>query len=721
MKQHLNISLCFLSLFFCLQHKPASARSIIFPVSGFSTAAPEPVPIGLEWDESWFTKSDAKTYNHGIARIACLLSEIAYVDVDKRHPDDELTNAYHELGVNQNAIYYHYAINYNDPVWGDDQVAFSIASKKIQTASGERPLIFIVIRGTPASAQEWISNANVGNGKNGTSELHEGFARAAWLVKTALSDYLIAQHIDPRSAFFLITGHSRGAATANMLTAVLNTDPLYTPERLYTYTFASPNVTTSSNAQDEQYANIWNIVNAEDIVPTVPLSTEGWNYHKYGHTLTIINAWNTDPDLYRTEYLPLMNITFHKLMLRDYAPFTTGPFIPVQISRVVKTVNSNVTSFYSGVFGLHGRLTKLFPQIFPNEKQENATGNTTEAVFNTFKNWFDKSHPNLIDYSLKALVDMHANETYLSWMLALDDSKLYSEVGSSELVLQGIYNCAVIDTSGTVAARILDGVLISGLESSIAVAQILPHSVIIGIPANSGYSIIFGKQSILPTPVHASLERYNSDGTDKRNTLKKTFYPRIGTSYTVSAGAISLYTTSIEAEKEDGTEALRKLNKNGLIPEKTFIIQPELSLDSETNLGGGFTVGMTSLYSSFLIGHNIYKAGKSLSLAPGIGIQQNLYGPIMINSEFYWKFVEAFTDPGKDDSGQLAMVPSARILLSIKPVRRMQFFAAGVFDFHIETLNDTAFSSELNPNLNNAIRVNNSTEIIPSIQFGIKF
>lgn len=51
----------------------------------------------------------------------------------------------------------------------------------------------------------------------------------------------------------------------------MHEDGIFKPENCYVYTYASPNVTTAFDSVDEKYGFIWKIVNAEDIVPTVPL------------------------------------------------------------------------------------------------------------------------------------------------------------------------------------------------------------------------------------------------------------------------------------------------------------------------------------------------------------------------------------------------------------------------------------------------------------------
>ncbi|HEX3078763.1 MAG TPA: lipase family protein [Lachnospiraceae bacterium] len=101
-----------------------------------------------------------------------------------------------------------------------------------------------------------------------------------------------------------VTGHSRGAALANIVGARLEDKGYDT----FTYTFAAPNTTTSSNAKD--YSSIFNIVNTDDFVPCLPMTA--WGFTRYGKTATVSIA-----DNYESEWEDLTSIN-------DYNPDTIG-------------------------------------------------------------------------------------------------------------------------------------------------------------------------------------------------------------------------------------------------------------------------------------------------------------------------------------------------------------------------------------------------------------
>ena len=88
----------------------------------------------------------------------------------------------------------------------------------------------------------------------------------------------------------LITGHSRGAAIANLIGANYEKKANTTT---YTYTFATPNNTAASNVRD--YKTIFNIVNADDMIPFMPLSQ--WGFDKYGvvKSVSVAKRYESNP------------------------------------------------------------------------------------------------------------------------------------------------------------------------------------------------------------------------------------------------------------------------------------------------------------------------------------------------------------------------------------------------------------------------------------------
>ena len=168
--------------------------------------------------------------------------------------------------------------------WLFRRVGFTIAHRDVVVDSSgtTRPLVVVPIRGTAADL-EWLGN--VLTATTLTDQL-AGFPVAFEEVRDDLDTYLDASRVGgtlrSKNPMILITGHSRGAAIANMLAAHLNNSGSISPDDIYAYTFATPNV--DRHLYDARtHTNIFNILNNNDVVTFVPRSILGDNiWGRYG-------------------------------------------------------------------------------------------------------------------------------------------------------------------------------------------------------------------------------------------------------------------------------------------------------------------------------------------------------------------------------------------------------------------------------------------------------
>lgn len=136
--------------------------------------------------------------------------------------------------------------------------------------------LLAIIRGT--KDEEWYSNFYVGEGVE-----HAGFSHAADLVLDNIADYISRHGLDPKTTEAFLTGHSRGAAVANMAAARLIDKGTF--KSLSAYTFACPNTTMVESSQSEKYQSIVNIINPQDFICYIPLPQ--WGYTRYGQTVEL--------------------------------------------------------------------------------------------------------------------------------------------------------------------------------------------------------------------------------------------------------------------------------------------------------------------------------------------------------------------------------------------------------------------------------------------------
>ena len=725
-----------------------SAEKVVVDVAGYGAEKFTIVPVTLEWNDSWFEPFEKPKYNHQLARAAGALSSLAYDSHPKVTTDNILVQAYSKFGVSLNDIDWFYDIDYDDSVYGINQAAFSIAKKRLP---GGRELVFVVIRGTPGNEEEWLSNINVWNTfltNNNAKEkqYHEGFLLAVTKVKENLLKYVEKNNIDLKKASILVTGHSRGAASANLLSAILVDEEIVSPDRIFTYTFAAPNVTVRKDARDEKYNFIFNIVNGEDIVPSVPPNEKKWQFTKFGQIKAIVNSWNCDDiQVYQNEYIPKMNLLYKKLLGREYQPFGTGSFIPSKIGDSFTAINPTKRKFYRSWFPLHKRLEKTIINEFPSTREaeydrilhgpktkddESVTG--IAKFFRIIKKKADTKTQVLIKHSLNAFIDMHAMQSYLSWLLALDELDLYSDRPSSIVRLKGVFNAAIIDGEGNIYARIYDGVLMLRETKAPLAAWQIPIGnfgpISLGFPHSQNYSLLIYKDSLVPTPIQIQIERYNSEGIFMNVINKKIAAPHIGMVYKIPVGKTALEKVEgapMESAKLRGWEARIAIKDGKLKNTDVSHMSFGTHIDTEGYWEFGMTSGLPKIYLATLVGFNTKDFSSSQSFSLGFGTQHCFCGPIMLNAEAYARFVRyteysVYNDWIVAEDWAFGLVPSTRFMLSVKPAKRIQFFSALEMSYHIRELNEEVFSSGYKSGGMTPWYINSQFSISPSIQFGVK-
>lgn len=119
-----------------------------------------------------------------------------------------------------------------------------------------------------------------------------------------VQEYVVENGLDKSDIAYWITGHSRGAAIANIIGAYYEKSGKNT----YTYTYAAQNTTLSKDAKS--YNTIFNVINKDDFVPCLPM--EDWGYSRYGKSASVSIAKN-----YEKEWEKITGIW-------DYNPDTFG-------------------------------------------------------------------------------------------------------------------------------------------------------------------------------------------------------------------------------------------------------------------------------------------------------------------------------------------------------------------------------------------------------------
>ncbi|MCL2838284.1 MAG: hypothetical protein FWE04_04355 [Oscillospiraceae bacterium] len=279
-------------------------------------------------------------YNHNLGVLAAELSVLAYNRYAPQ-PDTWIRNRLLELGFAGGNIF---TESYTAPRTDDHYVAYAIAHKPIEINGVNRNLIFIAIRGT--NAAEWNSNFEIGDGLD-----HYGFKRATERLRADLESRI--SHFKAEDNIMLVTGHSRGAAVANLLAADLNRSgrDIILSENLHAYTFATPNVTRRPDYGN--HPNIFNFINAEDLISYIPLSRSGWNYRRNGMTFLFPTRNIVPADVaamynqkVREHFIQLTNQ--HLLWFSNHTHFRRGGYASlVHWTEVLHELAPTVYDFYN--------------------------------------------------------------------------------------------------------------------------------------------------------------------------------------------------------------------------------------------------------------------------------------------------------------------------------------------------------------------------------------
>ena len=241
----------------------------------------------MKWGEDLF-KASSTFYDNDIALLSAALSTAAYNG--SQSDGYYIYNAYNELGFkDENISLYSYpGHRLNNPTnlsgMNDDSLSFSIASMSIKYGN----LLVITLRGTKniPFSMDFINDINADSTDFLGVKAHKGFYTFFTDVQRALLDYA-EQHpaIESGNLKILVTGHSLGAAGANLLGAWFNNprNNWALQSDVFAYTFASPNTYCGKSPDVGECSNIFNIVHEEDPVPKLPFANNALD--------AIFNPW----------------------------------------------------------------------------------------------------------------------------------------------------------------------------------------------------------------------------------------------------------------------------------------------------------------------------------------------------------------------------------------------------------------------------------------------
>lgn len=162
------------------------------------------------------------------------------------------------------------------PFTDDDISEIAVGTHTVTYNDTEKTILAVIVRGTDSSREEWSSNADMGDADEWDNDYHQGFYLTAKRLQDFINAYVNTYLAGNDNLTYWFTGHSRGAALANMLASFWIDEG----KEVYAYTYATPQTTVRADRNAAKYNSIFNIVNTSDAVTWMPLKE--WKFGRFG-------------------------------------------------------------------------------------------------------------------------------------------------------------------------------------------------------------------------------------------------------------------------------------------------------------------------------------------------------------------------------------------------------------------------------------------------------
>ncbi len=461
----------------------------------------------ITFKNTWFNHSNS--YNHELAQFCADYAMMGYCEDEKKMSSYLDEAGFTVVDKKMNAQ--------------RDEVNYFIATRDIVVNGEVNKLVFAGFIGS--HKMQWYSNFDPLGYENKSKSkslaegvAHRGFADARDYVFKKLKaqiEKLKANGVEQKNIQVLLTGHSRGAATANLLAAKLmdsaytESNSLVKKRNLYVYTFATPNVALTNSCPDDRYQCIYNIVNPEDFVTKVLLRS--WGFSRYGMTYTLPSQTNYDKAAYKSK-LSAMQRYMYRFSGKEYEPYTDGEEATYNLVRMFGENIKNLNDFYNKNFYYYA-LTYEKPfnffklTLLPFISEVDRAG----AVVNVFNvitefselyksvllyflksDWFD-THANFDPQIAGDFIQAHQMTTYCAYMKSLSSEELKSHKSSKYNTVNCPVDVEVYDNeTGELLGRIKDNTIdatVAAKDNAI-VMNVNGDSKSYWLPSNGNYRVV---------------------------------------------------------------------------------------------------------------------------------------------------------------------------------------------------------------------------------------
>ena len=239
------------------------------------------------YSDSYFER-DAYEYNHELALYALGVSMASFNSFDTSQPDEHIRKMLNECGYEFESFAYETA--------GYDEIALAVGRKDLELDGKKTTLLIAAVR-SGNYGMEWGGNVRIGTGVH-----HEGFDISKEKIMLYFNEYF--EDFEPYGEVkLLVAGYSRGSSIGNLFSAEL-VDGSYVEtlgdvedniskaslkkENIYSYFYEIPQCTSDPEANDENYHNIFNIINPNDYFSMFVMDV--YDFTCYGRKLYLPSA-----------------------------------------------------------------------------------------------------------------------------------------------------------------------------------------------------------------------------------------------------------------------------------------------------------------------------------------------------------------------------------------------------------------------------------------------
>lgn len=401
----------------------AEAKNIKITIRGTSQISKKSSKeFTVPWKDSYFS-APSTDFNSKLAYVSMAYSAAAYTDNKASYVHQALKSAGF-TGISSGSSY---SSN------SREGIGYTIARKKL--ADGHT-LLAVILRGS--SGKEWYGNFDIAqsSASSTAADIHYNFKQAETKVMNSLKQYYRENQLTAEHTRIWITGHSRGAAVANLLAAEVNQSGLADISNIYAYTFAAPNTVK----QPVSWDNIFNLMNQGDFFTGVPLKQ--WDYKRYGRDI-VLNDLFLKAGLSQTKIDQGIAIPFKTYTGAAYSDYSYDVSGMNQLISQAAVMSPDVSNYYSRKLSFGSEKITMY-QYFQLLADVMAGDDASRAEA-TRK--LGKSVLGADDYSQLSVALMnlalsgnvyyaHMPENYLSWLQIMSDSDMDLEGSMKPVILK---------------------------------------------------------------------------------------------------------------------------------------------------------------------------------------------------------------------------------------------------------------------------------------------